>query len=227
MFGISFVDIELLIRLAQNQTPETEPVLPAPDAALLPAAIIPVLPETPSASDSFSTKNSETNIVATLTENIPPVSLAVAENPTKNQTEENNKVADIVFNLTPPNNSSGIKQPVNPTTAANNFSGAQILKQNQMDTEIIFRSLLEKFRTSVVYDYEMSDAVRLEEDAERKQKPLENPSRFANSNAEANRKKEALRKAAVDAENQSAENEIRENKKRELLKKIQEANKFL
>jgi hypothetical protein len=73
----------------------------------------------------------------------------------------------------------------------------------------------------------MSDAVRLEEDAERKQKPLENYSRSTNSNAEANRKKEALRKAAVDAENQSAEDVIREGKKRELLKKIQEANKFL
>src|SRR5215213_8644911 len=190
MFGISFVDIELLIRLAQNQTPETETVLPAPDAAILPAAIIPVLPETPSTSDSFSTKNSETNIVATLTEIISPVSLA--ENSTKNQSEENNKVAGIVFNLTPPNNSSGIKQPVNPPPAANNFSGAQTLKQSQLDAEIIFRSLLEKFQTSVVYDYEMSDAVRLEEDAERKQKPLENPSRFANANkisAEANRKK--------------------------------------
>jgi hypothetical protein len=220
MFGISFVDIELLIRLAQNQTPETEPVLPAP-AAILPV-IIPVLPATLSTSDSFSTKNSETNIVAALTENIPPVSLNGAENTTKNQTEENNKIADIVFNLTPPNNSSSIKPPVNPTPAANNFSGAQILKQNQLDAEIIFRSLLEKFQTSVVYDYEISDAVRLEEDAERKQKPLENPSRFVNSNAEANRKKDALRKADIDAEDV-----IRESKKRELLKKIQEANKFL
>jgi hypothetical protein len=220
MFGISFVDIELLIRLAQNQT-ETEPVLPEPPAALLPAAIIPVLAEAPSTADSFATQNSGTNIVATLTEIIAPVSL-----PAQSQTEENDKVADIVFNLTAPNNSPDIKQPVNSPPVANNFSGAPALKQNQSDAEIIFRSLLEKFRTSVVYDYEMSDVVKLEEDAERKQKPLENPSRFANSNkirTEAGRKKEASRKA----ENQSAEDEIRESKKRELLKKIREANKFL
>jgi hypothetical protein len=109
-----------------------------------------------------------------------------------------------------------------------------------MDAEIIFRSLLERFGASVVYDYEMSDAVRLEEDAAGNRRPFENSSRFADSSengTETNRKKairdkenlkqEALRKAEVDAENQSNADEIRESKKRDLLRKIREANKFL
>ena len=225
-FGISYIDIELLIRLAQNQTLESEPVLLAPEAAILPDAIIPVLPETPLSSDSFSTKNSETNIVAMLTENLSSVSLS-----TQNPIEENNKVADIVFNLTSSTNGLGIKNsPVNPPPVTNNFSGTQPLKQSRMDAEIIFRSLLEKFRTAVVYDYEMSDVVKLEEDAERKHKPLENPSRFANSNkiqTEASRKKAILEKENLQREALRNENQSAANKKRELLKKIEEANKFL
>jgi hypothetical protein len=233
-FGISFVDIELLIRLAQNQLAEIKPVLPEPDAAILPEAIIPVLPETSStSSDSFITKNSAANIVAAATENIPPVALAFNSG-AKNQAEENDKVADIVFNLTSETRSSGIRQapPIAAPTAAvtNNFSGTQALKQNQTDAEILFRSLLEKFRASVVYDYEMSDAVQLEENAERKHKPLETSSRFADLNktgAETGRKKALRDKENLRQEAFRNENQADDNKKRELLKKIREANKFL
>jgi hypothetical protein len=244
-FGISYVDIELLIRLSQNQTAESEPVLISPDAEIPTVAEILTLPETSSISDSFSAKNSETNIVAAVTENIPPVSLTAnsgTEKSAKSQAEETDKVADIVFNLTSQTNGSGIKKsPVDSTPAANNFSGTQPLKQSRMDAEIVFRSLLERFRTAVVYDYEASDALQLEEDAARTHKPFENfGRRFADSNenrAATNRKKairdqenlkrEALRKTAARVENQSSEDEIRESKKRELLKKIREANKFL
>ena len=243
-FGISFADIELLIRLSQNQTAGSEPIVLSPDAATLPPAIIPVLSETLSSSDSFSTKNSETNIVAALTENIAPVSLTVnsgAVKSTKIEDAGNNKVADIVFNSAPQTNASSVKQaPVNAPLAANNISAVQNSKQSRMDAEIIFRSLLERFGASVVYDYEMSDAVRLEEDAAGNRRPFENSSRFADSSengTETNRKKairdkenlkqEALRKAEVDAENQSNADEIRESKKRDLLRKIREANKFL
>lgn len=234
-FGISFVDIELLIRLAQNQTAESEPIRPEPDAAILPESIIPVLPETPSISDSFATKTSETNIVvAAATENIPPVALNAgtnAEKSSKNQAEENKKVAEIVFNSVSASKQSSVKQsPVNSTPATNNFSAVQTLKQNQLDAEIIFRSLLEKFRTSVIYDYEISDAAQLEEDLERKHKPLETASRFADLNknfAEAGRKKAMRDKENLRQEALRDENQTDDNKKRELLKKIQEANKFL
>ncbi|HEX8368777.1 MAG TPA: hypothetical protein VF604_09560 [Pyrinomonadaceae bacterium] len=245
-FGISFADIELLIRLSQNQTAENEPVVISPDAVLLPEVIIPVLSETSFGSDFFSAKNSEMDIEAVLTGNIPPVLTAPPEasagKPAKSLLEENNKVAGTVFDLISQPNPPGIKQStVNAAAATNNFSGTQSLKQNQSDAEIIFRNLLEKFRAALVYDYEVSDAVKLEEDAARKHKPFENFSRrFAGSNedrAETNRKKairdkenlkhETLRKTDVDVENQSREEKMRESKKRELLKKIREANKFL
>lgn len=244
-FGISFVDIELLIRLSQNQTTESEPVLISGEAALSPEAIIPVLSETSFSSDSFSADNSVTSLVAALTENIPPVSSAAdsgAEKSTESCDEENYKAAAIVFNLTSQIAASSVKQSTTgEMPAANNFSAAQTLRQNQLDAEMTFRRLLEKFRTSVIYDYEAGDAVRLEEDAARKHKPFESFSRrFADSNenrAETNRKKairdkenlksEALRKTDDDFENQSSDERIRESKKRELLKKIREANKFL
>lgn len=145
-FGISFVDIELLIRLAQQNRPaEIEPVLPEPNAAILPEAIIPVLPETLSTANSFVTKNSETNIVAAVTENIPLVSLAAptdsgAEKPTRNPAEENDKVADIVFNLTSEIKASSVKQtPVKTPAATNNFAAPQSPKQNHSDAEMLFR----------------------------------------------------------------------------------------
>jgi hypothetical protein len=225
-FGISFVDIELLIRLSQNQTAESEPVLFSPDAEMPPVAEILILPETLSSSDSFSTKNSATNIVAAVTENIPHVFLnadSSAEKSAKSPAEENNKVAGIVFNSASQINSTGIKQsPPVSLPASNN--------QSRMDAEIIFRSLLEKFRASVVYDYEVSDAVQLVEDAERKYKPFENSSRFADSSE--NRQQTSRKKAIQDKENFKQEafrNETKsdDDKKRELLKRIREANKFL
>jgi hypothetical protein len=234
-FGISFADIELLIRLSQNQTAESEPFSPAPEVAVLPEIIIPVLPETSSVSDSFSTNTSGTNIVAALTENVPPALFGVdssAEIPAKIQLEETAKVADIVFNLTSQTSGSGIKNPpVNPTPVTNNVSVAPPLKQSQADAELIFRSLLEKFRASVVYDYETTDALQLEQDAERRHKPFENFSLASagsnESRTQTNRKKaiqdkENLRREILNRENQSGD-----DKKRELLKKIKEANKFL
>ncbi|HEX9961663.1 MAG TPA: hypothetical protein VGB00_12055 [Pyrinomonadaceae bacterium] len=234
-FGISYADIELLIRLSQNRLAESEPLMPAPDDAILPDAIIPVLSETPSTSDSFSTKTSGTNIVATLTENIPPVSLtnnSGAEKASKNPFEENNSVADIVFNLTSQTNASNTKNsPVNPPPVTNNLSGAQPLEQSRTGAEIIFRSLLERFRTSVVYDYEASDAVQLEQEAARKHKPFENFSRpSAGSNetrAQTNRKKSIQDRDNLKREIFNRENRADDDKKRELLKKIKEANKFL
>jgi hypothetical protein len=223
-FGISFVDIELLIRLAQNQTAETEPISLPADAARLPPAIIPVLSETPSISDSFSTKNSETNIFAAVAENIPPVSLAInsdAEKASKNQAEENNKVADIVFSLTSETKASGIRQSPPASLPASD-------KQSQTDAEILFRNLLEKFRTSVVYDYETSDAFQLEEDAARRHKPLENFSRATDSSRNrTDRKKEIQDKENLRRESLRNENQSADDKKSELLKKIQAANKFL
>jgi len=216
-FGISFIDIDLLIRLAQNQNAESQTVLPAPETEMLADALISAAPVASLSSDSFVTKNSETNIAATLTETLPPV-LPVdltPEKPAENPTGKNEKADENVFK-----------------TTISITSGAQKPKpvaQNEMDAELIFRNLLERFRASVTYDYEISDAFRLEEDAERKQKP------FGKANEiqiEAQRRKlirdkenfkhEALRKAGIDEENNAAD-----GKRRELLKKIEEANKFL
>lgn len=221
-FGISFVDIELLIRLAQNQTAESEPVSLPADAADLPPAIIPVLSETPSISDSFLTKNSETNIFAAAAENLPSVSLNANSGAAKNPSEENDKVADIVFNLAPPADASSARR--SPPASLPPTS-----KQTQTDAEeIIFRSLLEKFRMSVVYDYETSDALQLEEDAARKQKPLENFSRAADSSRNrADRKKEIQDKENLRRESLRNETQSAADRKRELLKKIEAANKFL
>lgn len=234
-FGIAFADIELLIRLSQRQAAEIEIALRETDGEMPPvAAEILNAPETPSVSDSFSAKNSQTNIVAiAVSENIPPVfsnAAASAEKPIESrrheqqqQIEETGKAAAVVFNSV----ASQIVKPLNAKQTPPASLSARV------DAEIIFRSLLEKFRASVVYDYEMSDAVRVEEDARREHKPLESFSRLDEENRKKairdreNLKREALRKTAGDAENQSSVDEIRESKKRELSKKIREANKFL
>jgi hypothetical protein len=215
-FGISFIDIDLLIRLAQNQAAESQTISLAPPVEILPDALISATPAISLSSDSFSTQNSETNITATLTETLPPV-LPVdltLEKPAENPAVKNEKAAEIVFKPTPINTTSAAQKPNLP---------------NETDAELIFRNLLERFRAAVTYDYEISDALKLEEDAERTQKP------FGSANekrVEAQRRKliqdrenlkqEAFRKSAIEAENQSAA-----DKRRELLKKIEEANKFL
>lgn len=229
-FGISFIDIDLLIRLARNQNAENQPLVSAPEAAILADAPLVSAPALSLSSDSFSTKSSETNIAATLTETLAPV-LPIALT-TEKPAGKNEKTAENVFNSTPTVTPSGIRNaPVN-VVSPTSFTGAQKPKQdlqNEMDAELIFRNLLERFRASVTYDYEISDALKLEEDAERKQKPLGN----ANENRiEAERRKsiqdkenfkqEALRKSKIDEENNSAD-----DKRRELWKKIEEANKFL
>jgi hypothetical protein len=217
-FGISFIDIDLLIRLAQNQNAESRTDLLAPEAEILAAAFIAAAPVASLTSDSFSAQNSATNIAATLTETpapVLPVDLKL-EKPAENPSAKNDKAAEIVF------------KPAAITTT----SIAQKPKpdaQNELDAELIFRNLLERFRAAVTYDYEISDAVKLEEDAERIQKPFgkTNENRIEAQRRKLlqdreNYKQEALRKAAIDAENNNAD-----GKKRELRKKIEEANKFL
>jgi hypothetical protein len=212
-FGISFIDIDLLIRLAQNQTAESRTISFAP-VETLPDALISASPVISLSSDSFATKNSETNIAATLTEIAPPV-LPIAltmENPAG----KNEQAAEIVFKPMQVNTTSGTQKP-------------QPSLPNETDAELIFRRLLERFRAAVTYDYEIGDALKLEEDAGRMQKPFgtANEKRIEAQRRKLiqereNLKQEGFRKAVIDEENQSAD-----GKRRELLKKIEEANKFL
>lgn len=227
-FGISFIDIDLLIRLARNQSAESETFLLETETGML--RDLPVLSEPVAAfsAGSFSAPDSETDIAAALTE-IAPVVLPI-DLIREKTADENEKAAANVFNSLSLAEASGVRNlPVKPISPTNNFPAQKSNAPNEMNAELIFRALMERFRASVTYDYEIGDALKLEEDAERKQNPCgdENENRSETGRRKLlrdgeNFKQEALRKAGIEANNQSAE-----DKKRELRKKIEEANKFL